>query len=93
MKKKLKQKHELLSLMNVGPATAKDLEILGIKTIQQLSQTNPDELYSRLQQVTGHTHDPCVWDVFAAIIHEAKTGEKTSWWQWTSLRKNIKATK
>lgn len=81
------QKNELFSLMNVGPATYKDLEILGISSIQQLSKEEPDELYSRLQKLTGQRHDPCVWDVFAAIIHEAKTGEKTPWWQWTSVRK------
>jgi nucleotidyltransferase/DNA polymerase involved in DNA repair len=79
--------HELLSLKNVGKATFKDLEILGITTIQQLSTANPDELYARLQVLTGQKHDPCVWDVFAAIIHEAKTGEKTPWWQWTKVRK------
>jgi hypothetical protein len=28
-----------------------------------------------------------MWDVFAAIIHEAKTGEKLSWWHWTKIRK------
>ncbi len=83
----LMPKNELLSLMNVGPATFKDLEILGITNIQQLSEADPDELYSRLAEITGHPHDPCVWDVFAAIIHEAKTGETTPWWQWTAVRK------
>jgi len=79
--------HELLSLKNVGKATLKDLEILGITRIQQLSTADPDELYARLQALTGQKHDPCVWDVFAAIIHEAKTGEKTPWWEWTKIRK------
>lgn len=90
MVKKLLPKNELFSLMNVGPAIYKDLEILGIGSIQQLSKEDPDELYARLQQLTGQRHDPCVWDVFAAIIHEAKTGEKTPWWQWTSVRKRKK---
>lgn len=80
--------HELLSLKNVGKATFKDLENLGITSIQQLPTADPDELYARLQIITRQKHDPCVWDVFAAIIHEAKTGEKTPWWQWTKIRKN-----
>jgi len=88
MTKKKVPKNELLYLMNVGPATYKDLDVLGISSIQQLSKANPDELYSRLEAITGHPHDPCVWDVFAAIIHEARTGEKTPWWQWTALRKS-----
>lgn len=79
--------HELLSLKNVGKAIFKDLEILGVTSIQQLSTADPDELYARLQFLTAQKHDPCVWDVFAAIIHEAKTGEKTPWWEWTKVRK------
>ena len=81
-------KHELFTLQNVGKATFKDLEILGITSIKQLSQADPDELYSRLQIITGKRQDPCVWDILAAIIHEAKTGEKTPWWQWTKVRKS-----
>ena len=73
--------------MNVGPATLKDLTLLGITTLTQLAQADPDELYERLQLITGCKHDPCVWDVFAAIIHEAQTGEKRPWWHWTPIRK------
>ena len=80
-------KSELLNLKNVGPATLKDLELLGIFTVRQLAEEDPDELYKRLQGITGQKHDPCVWDIFAAIIYEAKTGEKTPWWQWTKVRK------
>ncbi len=87
MNKKYSVKNELRSLMNIGPATLKDLTLLGITTIDQLAQANPDELYERLQQITKIKHDPCVWDVFAAIIHEANTGEKIPWWHWTSIRK------
>jgi hypothetical protein len=90
MPKKPLPKNELFSLMNVGPATYKDLEILGIDSIQQLSKADPDELYARLQNLTGQRHDPCVWDVFVAIIHEAKTGEKTPWWRCTAIRKRKK---
>ena len=87
MAKKSSAKNELLSLMNLGPATQKDLVLLGITTIADLAQANPDELYERLQKITGIKHDPCVWDVFAAIIHEANTGEKLPWWHWTPIRK------
>ena len=82
-------KSELLTLQNLGKATLKDLETLGISTVQQLSEQNADDLYKRIQKLTGTKHDPCVWDVFAAIIHEAKTGEKTKWWEWTKVRKSL----
>jgi len=79
--------NDLLNLMNVGKATLKDLNLLGIKTVEQLKSQSPDLLYSELQRITGKKHDPCVWDVFAAIIHEAKTGEKIPWWHWSKIRK------
>ncbi len=83
----MKQKSPLLSLRNVGKATLKDLELLDISTIEQLAQADPNELYERIQKLTGQKHDPCVWDVFAAIIHEARTGEKTPWYAWSKIRK------
>ncbi len=78
---------ELLALMNVGKATLQDLTLLGITSVKQLANCEPDDLYHRLQKLTGKKQDPCVWDVFAAIIHEAKTGEKQPWWQWSKIRK------
>jgi predicted RecB family nuclease len=85
---KKKSNNELLTLKNVGQATYKDLQMLGIQTIAELAKCNPDELYMQLQHITGIKQDPCVWDVFAAIIHEARTGEKMFWWHWTAIRKN-----
>ncbi|MBB71471.1 MAG: Mitomycin resistance protein mcrB [Legionellales bacterium] len=81
----------LSDLKNVGPATLKDFEILGINTVAELAEANPDELYQRLQDITGQPHDPCVWDVFAATIHEAQTGERQAWWEWTKIRKRRQA--
>ncbi|HAT1596441.1 TPA: Mitomycin resistance protein mcrB [Legionella pneumophila] len=86
-KNKFKATHPLLSLMNVGEATYKDLQLLEINSIQQLANACADELYLRLQQITGQSHDPCVWDVFAAAINEARTGQKQPWWEWTKIRK------
>lgn len=83
-----KNNKELLSLKNVGKATLADLQLLGITTIKQLKKQNPDSLYTKLQKITGTKQDPCVWDVFAAIIHEAKTGEKLPWWHFSQIRKN-----
>ena len=83
--KKLAKK--LSDLKNVGKATLKDLAILNIGTVTQLAEEDPTHLFSELERLTQKRQDPCVWDVFAAIIHEAKTGEKTNWWDWTSRRK------
>lgn len=79
-------KSELLSLQNVGKAILGDLTQLGITRISQLATADTDELFTRLERLTDKKQNPCMWDVFAAIIHEAKTGEKMPWWQWTRVR-------
>jgi nucleotidyltransferase/DNA polymerase involved in DNA repair len=77
----------LAALANIGPAMLRDFELLGITTVEQLAQHTADGLYQQLADITGHRHDPCVWDTFRAAIHEAQTDEKTSWWHWTAERK------
>ena len=78
---------ELKDLRNVGPAALADFKLLGISTVAQLKSSDPDELYQRLQIITKSAHDPCVRDVFAAAIHQAKTGEAKNWWAFTAERK------
>jgi Pathogenicity locus len=77
----------LASLRNVGPATLADFALLDIKTVAHLSACDPDVLYIKLQNRTGIRQDPCVWDVFAATIHQARTGEALNWWAFTRERK------
>ena len=78
---------ELSTLANVGPAVRGDFALLGIENVAQLARQDADELYARLSQLTGCRQDPCVWDVFAATIHQAKTGEARAWWTFTPVRK------
>jgi nucleotidyltransferase/DNA polymerase involved in DNA repair len=78
---------QLRQLRNVGPAALADLNLLGIVTIKQLEAENADKLYVRLCQITGKRHDPCVHDVFRAIIRQAKTGEVIDWRAFSPERK------
>jgi hypothetical protein len=82
---------ELRALANVGAATQADFAVLGIDTVAQLAKQEADELYGRLNEITGRRHDPCVWDTFAATIHQARTGEAKPWWHWTAERKRRRA--
>ena len=77
----------LLALRNIGPAMLRDLQLLGIRSVAQLARADADRLYLRLQARTGIRHDPCVWDTFAAAIHQARTGEALPWWRFTPTRK------
>lgn len=77
----------LRSLMNVGPAMEGDLTVLGIRSISELASAEAGELFQRLERHFQSRVDPCVYDTFCSIIHEAKTGEKTPWYAWTEARK------
>jgi hypothetical protein len=80
---------QLSDLKNVGKATLGDLHLLNIRTVEELSNKDPTALFHELERLTGKRQDPCVWDVFAAIIHEAASGEATAWWEWTPKRKAL----
>jgi hypothetical protein len=81
----------LADLGSVGPATLRDLEILGIRSVAQLAAKEPRELYERLCIATEAVHDPCCEDVFAAAIAQARDPnlpvEQTQWWYWSRARK------
>ncbi|HQR72003.1 MAG TPA: TfoX/Sxy family DNA transformation protein [Burkholderiaceae bacterium] len=81
------RRDELLALRNIGPAMRRDLALLGISTVAQLARRNPDALYMALARRSGKRQDPCVWDTFAAAIHQARTGEALPWWHYTPERR------
>jgi hypothetical protein len=82
-----RQPDPLLALRNIGPAMRRDFDLLGIRSVRQLARGDADRLYARLQRLTGKRQDPCVWDTFAAAIHQARTGEALPWWHFTPQRK------
>ncbi|WP_297576489.1 helix-hairpin-helix domain-containing protein [uncultured Deefgea sp.] len=52
--------NQLTDLPNIGPALAKDLQLLGITEAKQLIGCSPYELYLALCDITGVRQDPCV---------------------------------
>lgn len=84
---------KLSDLRNIGRAMLADFKLLKISSVAQLASCSADELYARLQEVSQTRHDPCVWDTFAAAIHQAKTGEALDWWHFTAQRKRRQAAK
>jgi hypothetical protein len=77
----------LQTIPNVGPATAGDLLRLGINQAHNPIGLDGDQLYEELCQLDGVRHDPCVRDVFAAIIDFAEGGPSQPWWAVTPARK------
>lgn len=80
---------QLGDLANVGPATLADLKLLGIRTVPQLARRDPMAMYRSLCRRTGVRHDPCVIDVFMAVVHQARGGKPTPWWKFTPRRKQL----
>lgn len=74
-------------LRNVGKAALGDFQLLGVASVDQLAAQDADALYQKLCALTHRRHDPCVHDVFAAAIHQARTGEALDWWAFTPTRK------
>ena len=83
----------LQTIPNVGPATAKDLLILGIATPEALKGKDPVKLYRDLESLTGSRQDPCVLDTLMAAVHFAETGERRTWWSFTESRKALLASR
>jgi hypothetical protein len=92
-----KQERDLRDLVSVGPAIARDLAVLGIHSVKQLSRRNPEKLYERLCELTGQVQDICCLDVFRAAVEQARNPllpvEQCQWWYWSRWRKaqNAKA--
>ncbi|MHB8604910.1 MAG: helix-hairpin-helix domain-containing protein [Thermoplasmatota archaeon] len=78
---------QLREIPNVGPAMAADLIRLGVRSVDELAFADPAEMYGRLCKLDGVTHDPCVKDVFVAVVAYARTGDARPWWQYSELRK------
>jgi hypothetical protein len=85
------QPRRLQNLISVGPAIARDFELLGVRSVSQLARRNPEKLYEGLCRVTGQSQDICCLDVFRAAVAQARNpllpAEQCQWWYWSRRRK------
>lgn len=86
-----KPKHELLTLLNIGPAILGYLRELGVERVADLALASADDLYARIQAQRGVAFDPCLHDTFEAAILEARTGERRPWHSFTAARRHRQA--
>jgi hypothetical protein len=87
---KQKETRQLEDLYSVGPATVRDLKLLGITRVDKLVGQDARKLYDRLCRLPGTHCDPCMMDVFSAAIAQAQDPglpkEKRKWWYWSRIR-------
>jgi hypothetical protein len=77
----------LREIPNVGPKMAAELIKLGIMRLEDIAGKDPDEMYYELCALDGKRHDPCVRDVFAAVVSHAEGHPARPWWEFTPERK------
>lgn len=81
----------LREIPNVGPKMAADLLKLGVRRLEDAASRDPDEMYNELCALDARRHDPCVRDVFAAVVSHAEGAPARPWWEFTPQRKNREA--
>ena len=73
---------KLRSLRNIGHVTAKKLVSIGIKTPEQMKQSNPEVLFEKLKKKSGEKLDKCVLYQFQGAILDLP------WWECKHLTKD-----
>ncbi|HSX06488.1 MAG TPA: helix-hairpin-helix domain-containing protein [Candidatus Saccharimonadia bacterium] len=70
----------------VGKSIAADLRSLGVNTVNDLKNKDPEILYEQLMKQVGSHVDRCVLYVFRCAIYYAQNDdpkpEKLKWWNW-----------
>jgi predicted RecB family nuclease len=81
-----KTQDELQQIPGVGPSLAADLRSLGITTISDLENQDPEKMYQQLVQQVGAPVDRCVLYVFRCAVyfaqHKQRDPELLKWWNW-----------
>lgn len=77
----------LQQIPNVGPATIRYLNILGINTPFELIGQNPYSMYADLCTIMNKKFDPCLADTFIAAVKYMEGEPPQKWWYYTDERK------
>jgi Pathogenicity locus len=80
---------KLTDLPNIGPAMAKDFELLGFRKPEQLKGRDPLRLYNELCKKTKTRQDPCVLDTFISVVRFMDGDKPKPWWFYTEGRKKM----
>jgi hypothetical protein len=80
------QVKELRQIPGVGVSIANDLINIGITSIEQLKDKDPEFLYHQSNKYAGAVQDRCLLYVFRCAVYYAATKkhdpEKLKWWNW-----------
>lgn len=84
----------LQTIPGIGKACSLDLWNIGIRKVSDLAGANPMNLYKRLNEFSGVTHDICMLYTFRCAVYFATEPvhepEKLQWWYWKDKMYNEK---
>jgi len=81
----------LREIPNVGPKMASALLKLGVGRLEDAVGRDSYEMYHELCALEARRIDPCVRDVFAAVVSHAEGHPARPWWEFTPERKTREA--
>ncbi len=79
--------NDLTEIPGVGKSIASDLLSIGVSTVSDLDDRDPEDLYLQLCDQKGAKVDRCVLYVFRCAVYYATTPpphdlELLKWWNW-----------
>jgi hypothetical protein len=78
--------HDLKRIPGVGNNIAQDLWNLGYRSVHELKDQDPEEMYKRLCEHQGTHVDRCMLYVFRCAVYFASNEEHDpelmKWWNW-----------
>ena len=77
---------ELQIIPGVGKCLSQALVDLGYRKVDDLKDSEPEEMYQNLMALRGHHVDRCVLYVFRCAVYYASNSahdpESLKWWNW-----------
>ena len=87
----------LSRVAGLGPSLGEDLWKIGIRSLQELRESDPEELYARLEEITGKHQDRCVLYSFRCAVNDLRNPgadrESRLWWNWKEKEGRVKSLK
>ncbi len=76
----------LQTIPGVGKSIAKNLFDIGIRSVEDLKDKDPEKLYEKSNRFVGVRQDSCLLYTFRCAVYFAKTKKPKQdllkWWNW-----------
>jgi hypothetical protein len=85
MTRRIGNSESLTTIPGVGVSIARDLKNIGIHSVSDLKNKDPETIYALSNAYAGTTQDRCLLYVFRTAVYFANGGrddEKLKWWNW-----------